>query len=160
MILTVNEALVLKDIKTRLRRSLNESGILTLDDLIGSEHAPLLSDLPVPESLFQPGELSSNNASVVEPPADEETITAVEAPERSCVESSPLSSRNSDSVLAGLANESTCAVTNRVQSVKFNTNFREVPCLRVNPGDQPEVVALKQTAMANLQKRLDEAIEK
>lgn len=87
-----------------------------------------------------------------------ENVTEVN--EQSNVESSPLSSRQSEVVVGVLGNESSFALTSRVDTVGFDINVRTVPCLRIKANDDPRIVELKQLATMNLQKRLAEVVER
>lgn len=51
---------VLTEIKHRLRRSLNHSGVFTLSEIsaAGADNIDMLYDIPMPEPLFHPDELS------------------------------------------------------------------------------------------------------
>lgn len=81
------------------------------------------------------------------------------ANEHSYVESSSLSSRRSEIVTAALENESSF-LTSHVDTVGFNINFRTIPCLRIKPNEQPQVMELKQLATTNLRKRIAEVVDR
>ncbi|KAM3718574.1 Kinetochore null protein [Dirofilaria immitis] len=147
---------VLTEIKHKLRRSLNQSGIFTLTELSAADddNVGMLYDIPMPEPLFHPNELNSQ-VSTSESFNNEVHTTA----EESYVESSSLSSRRSEIVTAALGNESSF-LTSRVDTVGFNINFRTIPCLRVKPNEQPQIVELKQLATTNLRKRITEVVDR
>ncbi|KAL3995084.1 hypothetical protein ACH3XW_24340 [Acanthocheilonema viteae] len=145
---------VLTEIKHRLRRSLNHSGIFTLSELSAADNVGMLYDIPMPEPLLHSDELD-DQVSTAES-FDAEVHTAIE---QSYVESSSLSSRHSEIITAALGNESSF-LTSRVDTVGFNINFRTIPCLRIKPNDQPQIVELKQLATTNLRKRIAEVVDR
>uniref|UniRef100_A0A8R1Y471 Uncharacterized protein n=1 Tax=Onchocerca volvulus TaxID=6282 RepID=A0A8R1Y471_ONCVO len=147
---------VLTEIKHRLRRSLNNSGIFTLTELSAADddNVGMLYDIPMPEPIFHSNEL--NNQGLTSESINNEIQTAVE---QSYVESSSLSSRRSEILTAALGNDSSF-LTNRVDTVGFNINFRTIPCLRIKRNEQPQIVELKQLATTNLQKRIAEVVDR
>uniref|UniRef100_A0A1I7VLD8 Kinetochore scaffold 1 n=1 Tax=Loa loa TaxID=7209 RepID=A0A1I7VLD8_LOALO len=147
---------VLSKIKHQLRHSLNHSGVFTLSELsaAGTDNVGMLYDIPMPESLFHSDELNSQ-VSTAESFSNELHTTV----EQSCIESSSLSSRRSEIVTAALGNESSF-LTSHVDTVGFNINFRTIPCFRIKPNEQPQIMELKQLATTNLRKRIAEVIDR
>uniref|UniRef100_A0A0R3RG67 Kinetochore scaffold 1 n=1 Tax=Elaeophora elaphi TaxID=1147741 RepID=A0A0R3RG67_9BILA len=147
---------VLTEIKHRLRRSLNQSGVFTLSELsaASADNINMLYDIPVPEPLLHLDELNSQVST-----AESFNTEIHTAAEQSYVESSSLSSRRSEIVTAALGNESSF-LTSRVDTVGFNINFRTIPCLRIKPNEQPQIVELKQLATTNLRKRIAEVVDR
>uniref|UniRef100_A0A915PYD3 Uncharacterized protein n=1 Tax=Setaria digitata TaxID=48799 RepID=A0A915PYD3_9BILA len=147
---------VLNEIKHRLRRSLNNSGVFTLTELSAADgdNIGMLYDIPMPEPLFHSNELSSQVSTAVSFNGEVHT-----AGEQSYIESSSLSSRRSEIVTAALEDESSF-LTSRVDTVGFNINFQTIPCLRIKPSEQPQIVELKQLATTNLRKRIAEVVDK
>ncbi|VDO46576.1 unnamed protein product [Onchocerca flexuosa] len=135
---------------------LNNSGIFTLAELSAADddNVGMLYDIPMPEPLFHSNEL--NNQGSTSECLNDEVHTAVE---QSYIESSSLSSRRSEIFTAALRNDSSF-LTNRVDTVGFNINFRTIPCLRIKRNEQPQIVELKQLATTNLQKRIAEVVNR
>ncbi|CAG9532152.1 unnamed protein product [Cercopithifilaria johnstoni] len=147
---------VLTEIKHRLRRSLNHSGVFTLSELSAgnADNIGMLYDIPMPEPLLHSDELNSQVSTAESFNTEIHTAT-----EQSYVESSSLSSRHSEIVTAALGNDSSF-LTSRVDTVGFNINFRTIPCLRIKPNEQPQIVELKRLATTNLRRRIAEVVDR